>query len=1215
MAFELFPMTLIERSIRQPVTVTVVVLLVVLFGVMGLLRVPVQLTPNVDQPVVSVSTRWFGAQPQEVEQEILQEQEKVLKTIPGLREMSSEATEGQGTVRLEFRVGVDKAAAIDEVEQKLNQVPEYPPDADRPVIESVDSSARDWIAWMLVRPLKNDPASLKPDGNLFRGDVVELEQYLQDFVKPELERAEGVRDVQVLGGRIREMQVRVDLEALASRGIPIDAFVLALRNENLNVSAGAVAEGKRDVTVRAMGQYDDPQQIRDTVVGWTEAGAPVYVSDVADVGIGFKRQVSFVRSQGQDVMALNAKRETGTNVIEVMDNLKARIQKVNAEVLGPRGWGLELFQVYDQTVYVRRSIDNAGADLLLGAGLAALVLFLTLRSIGATLVVAVSIPISVVGTFLGLALTGRNLNVISMAGLTFAIGMGVDNTIVVLENIFRHREMGKDRLRAAIDGAGEVWGAILAATLANIAVFLPVVFIEEEAGQLFKDISIAISISLLLYLFVSPTVIPVLATLFLRKMPGGFVEKGDERTETPATTMLGRLTRPISRGAAAMSEGFYRVTVWFTHGVLRSLALVAVLIALASVGSWYLIPKRSYLPSGNQNLIFAFVLTPPGYSMGEYRRMGERIESVLRPWWEVGPEEGDTEEDRAAKREKLRQLQAQWVKVRDTVAVPMMEKQIEGMRAAMPPEAFAAVSEQMVAQLEQLRTTPPPAGIDNFFYVTFEGLAFMGATSLDAQNVASLAYLFTEAGQGIPGVQVFPQQAQLFDLGDSFGSTVDVNVAGPDYEAVRRAAGAAQGMIMGNLNTFAIPNPQNFAIGREEVRVIPQRARAAAAGVTTASIRRAAAVAVDGEIIGDYREGARSIDLTIVSRSGSSVPGDGQMAGTAALADVPLATRRGGVVPLAAVATLLPTEAPQRIRRIEELPAVTLSVQIPKTLTVQETQAALMDGVIAPLRAQGLITPEMTVRMSGSASKLDHFMSSFVPGFALAALITYLLLAALFESWVHPFVIIMSVPFALVGGFAALRLLHELHPEIQLDVLTMLGFVILIGTIVNNPILIVHQALNYIREGMERRHAIALSTQTRVRPIFMSVITSVAGMAPLVVFGGAGSELYRGLGAVVVGGLLVSTVFTLLLTPALMSLMMDLQEGLRRLFRRGGSGTAGPTSGAGRREPGANGDDETAHGDRPVREPSHAPEPKVPEPRVPEPQVAAFRSSPLPPTA
>jgi len=288
---------------------------------------------------------------------------------------------------------VDKEAALNEVRDKLGQVPEYPAEVDRPVVASVDSSSQDWIAWMLVRPLNNDVSKLKP-GPGFAGDVTELQTFLNDFVKPELERGEGVAEVQVLGGREREMQVRVDLEKLAARGITLDRFVTALRQENLNVSAGAIPQGKRDVSVRAMGQYDDPEQVRNTVVAWTDSAAPVYVRDVAEVAAGFKRQVTFVRSEGQDVMALNAKRETGTNVLEVMSNLKRQIDKVNREVLNPRGWGLELHQVYDQTIYVDQAVKQASDDLLLGAALAAGVLFLTLRSIGATLVVCVSIPIS-----------------------------------------------------------------------------------------------------------------------------------------------------------------------------------------------------------------------------------------------------------------------------------------------------------------------------------------------------------------------------------------------------------------------------------------------------------------------------------------------------------------------------------------------------------------------------------------------------------------------------------------------------------------------------------------------------------------------------------------------------------------------------------------------------------------------------------------------------
>jgi HAE1 family hydrophobic/amphiphilic exporter-1 len=1128
-------MSIIERSIRQPVTVTVVVLLVVIFGMIGFFRVPVQLTPNVDQPVVSVTTRWFGASPAEIEQEILEEQEEVLKTVSGLREMTSEAFEGEGTVRLEFYVGVDKEAALNEVRDKLGQVPEYPQDVDRPVVESVDSGSRDWIAWMLIRPLDNKPQNIAP-GTGFGGDVMELKTFVEDFVKPELERGEGVAEVQVFGGREREMQVRVDLERLASRGITIDQFVSALRQENLNVSAGAIAQGKRDVSVRAMGQYDQPQQIKDTVVGWSSAGAPVYVSDVADVGIGYKRQVSFVRSEGEDVLALNAKRETGTNVLQVMENLKRQIAKVNREVLAPRGWGLELHQVYDQTIYVERAVDQAKDDLILGAILATGVLFLTLRSLGATLVVAISIPISVIGTFLGMALTGRNLNVISMAGLSFAIGMGIDNTIVVLENIFRHREMGKDRLQAAIDGAKEVWGAILAATLANIAVFLPVVFIREEAGQLFQDISVAISISLLFYLAVSPTVIPVLATLFLRKMPGGFIETDDE-----ATTRLGRLTRPLSRVGARFSHLFYSLILWLTHGIVRRIVLVVLMIGLATFGSWKLIPDSTYLPNGNQNLIFAFVITPPGYSVEEFRKMAHHVETTLRPWWEAKPGTED-----------LKTLQVGWTQARDQFILPGMQQALDGMRQSMPPEVFAAASRQMVAEMEAMKQSPPPAGIENFFFVIYQGNVFMGATSTDPENVASLKYLFQQATQGIPGTFAVAIQATIFDLGDSFGQTVDMSLSGEDYAKVRSAAAVVQGMIMGQLNSFAVPNPQNFSIGRMETQIRPDRARAASSGISTSSIRRAVQVAVDGEVIGDYREGAKSIDLTVVAQRPAETNVD-------ALRNIPLATRDGRIAPLSSVANLVATDAPQRIRRIEERPAVTLSVNLNQNQTVQEVENSLQSGVIEPLRKQGVISPDISVRTTGSAAKLSEFRKAFLPGFILAAVITYLLLAALFESFLHPFVIIMSVPFALVGGFLGLRIMHEIRPDIMLDVLVMLGFVILIGTIVNNPILIVHQALNYMREqGMDRQHAIALSTQTRVRPIFMSVVTSVAGMAPLVVLGGAGSELYRGLGAVVVAGLLVSTLFTLILTPALMSLMLDLQAGVRRILRRERVSTALP---------------------------------------------------------
>jgi hydrophobic/amphiphilic exporter-1 (mainly G- bacteria), HAE1 family len=359
------------------------------------------------------------------------------------------------------------------------------------------------------------------------------------------------------------------------------------------------------------------------------------------------------------------------------------------------------------------------------------------------------------------------------------------------------------------------------------------------------------------------------------------------------------------------------------------------------------------------------------------------------------------------------------------------------------------------------------------------------------------------------------------------------------------SAGAVMGALMGAFSSFPVPDPPNFNLGRPETQVVPDRVRAAAAGVNPVTIRQMAQIAVDGQIIGDYRERGRSVDLTIVTDRPRE-----QMR-TEQLYDVPLATIRGGTVPLGSVANFIRTSAPQQINRVEEQPAISFNIQLPPGMTIQEAEHIVAEQVEGPLRAAGAIPPTVRVSFQGSADKLKAFLRSFVPGFILAAVIAFLLLASLFENFIYPLVIIMTVPFAMVGGFLGLAVLHQYDSQYVLDVLTMLGFVILIGTIINNPILIVHQALNFMNNhGMAPREAIAMSTRTRVRPIFMSVTTSVAGMTPLVIFGGAGSELYRGLGAVLIGGLLLSTIFTLFLTPTLMSLLLDLQRQVRSLLYR-----------------------------------------------------------------
>lgn len=1136
-------MGLIETCVRRPVTMFVIVLLILIAGVVALFNVPVQLTPNVDQPVVTVTTTWFGASPQEVVREIVEEQEEQLKTVNGLREMTSVSREGQAEVRLEFFTGVDKSAALNEVRDKLSQVADYPADVDEPTVESVDSSNRDYIAWLLLQRTGQYAAEGSPAQGWDGEDITALQDFAEDFIKPALERADGVAEVNVLGGREREMQVRLNLEQLAARGITVTQFLDALRDANRDVTAGTITESKRDTSVRVVGQFESPEDVELTVVAYDPAGAPVYVKDVADAVLSFKKRTGWVRSKGEPVLAINAQRETGSNVLEVMDNLKLAIQDVNEDVLAPTNWSLQLNQVYDVTVYIDDAVGQAKWNLVLGAVLAGTVLLVTLRSVGATLTILGAVPVSVVGTFLGMALLGRNLNVISMAGLTFAVGMGVDNAIVVLENIFRHREMGKDRYAAAIDGAKEVWGAIVASTLTNVAVFLPIILIQEEAGQLFRDISVALTISFGFYLFVAPTFIPMLTTLLLRKVPAAARTRG----EAVPQTVLGRALAPVGRFQRRLAAAFGDLVRYLTRGILLRLTLVFLFVFVALFGAWMLMPPTDYLPAGNQNLVFGIVAPPPGYSVDEFSAIGKTVEDRLRPWWEA-----------ADNPEQLQQLQTQWKQGVEQFRVPALRGALEGQRAqleaaGLPPEKIAEQTSQIAAMVAMYETSEPPAAIDNFFFVQFGSIGFMGASSADRENVKPLTLLMNEAAEGIPGTFAFNSQSSIFNSG-SLGEGLVLRVSGSNNDDVLAAAGALQGALMGAFNTFPQSDPSNFSIGRQEVRVAPNKVRAASAGVSNTDIRNATEVAVDGAILGDYRQAGRSIDLTVVNSEGREDRAREQ------LPLIPLAAGVDRVIPLSAVADFQTLSVPQQINRTEEQPTVQFTITLPQSVPIGEA-TAVAEGLVEQMREQGVISPNINVTLSGSADKLVTFLRQFIPLFAMAAVITYLLLAALFENWLHPLTIIMSVPLAMVGGFVGLAAVHAVDPLVKLDVLTMLGFVILVGTIINNPILIVHRALQLIASGRDDADAIAEATTTRVRPIFMSVTTTVAGLAPLVLFSGAGSELYRGLGAVVVGGLLLSTLFTLVLTPTLMSLLLDLSRLLTGRGRRTPSARVRPVEG------------------------------------------------------
>lgn len=1153
-------MDIIKFVIDNPVKVAVGVMLVVLFGFRSIFEVPKQLTPDVDRPFITINTTWGGASPQEIESEIIDRQEEKLKAVKNVVKMTAQASEGRAVVRLEFPVGVDKNAALRDVSDKLRQVPEYPEEVDEPTVLASDDDMENTIAWMILSSGKGH-------------DVARIKTFIEDNVKPLLERAEGIASVDVYGGLDREVQIIVDAPKLAARGLTLRDLERALRRQNDNISAGTILQGKRDFTYRTIGEFTRISEVEDTVVAYREGG-PVCVRDVAKVVDGFQKPVSFVKSKGEYVIAMPARKETGANVLTAMENLRTQIAAVNKEILGPMGLDLSLTQVYDETTYINSAIDLVIQNIWMGGLLTLVVLVLFLRSASATGVIAVAIPISIIGTFLVIQLLGRSLNVVMLAGLAFAVGMVVDNAIVVLENSYRHRLMGKSRRQAAHDGATEVWTAVLASTLTTMAVFIPVVTIQEEAGQLFKDIAIAIAAAVGFSLLVSVLVIPTLAARVLG---------GEE------TALRGEKPWFFAEWAASVN----RMILWSTP---RRVAVVVGMTGASLLGSWWLMPERDYLPAGNRNLVFGFLICPPGYSVEEFKAMASVVE------------DGDPNDPRDG-------IRNAWL------------AEMGSQEAASLPRVTMMIGD---GGKEKREVTPPP--IQDFFFVSFDGGAFMGCTSKDADKVRPLVDAMSQAGERLPGVFPIFMQFSLFNSSGGSGNTVDVDIRGDNLSEVVGAASTLSGAIMGREYSYPQPSPGNFDLGRPEVRMKPKRAQAADVGLDVADVGFVVRACVEGAFVGEFNDRGDKIDMTLKVERDERAPME-------AIGQIPIFTPRGHVVPISSVVDFERTTAPQQINHIEQMPSVTLSVQPKPGVPLQATMDELEKEIIAPLRESGAIPDTVFVSLSGTADKLTQTQrallgdfrglargprlfglsipaslavifalllgagaasgsvlgrrragllmllsgSAVVLGFfiynyeltfeliqsrmVLAVLITYLLMAALFESFAYPFVIMFSVPLAVVGGFATLAWVHwrsqyDIASQVQqLDVLTMLGFVILVGVVVNNAILIVHQALNHMREDRLSPHeAVIMSVRTRTRPIFMTALTTVFGTLPLVLMTGAGSELYRGIGSVMTGGLVCSTVFTLVLVPSMFSLFMDLKAWLSEGAREEAGATAAVTA-------------------------------------------------------
>ncbi len=1046
-------MKLVDTSIKKPVTVCVGAILLLLFGMLALLRIPIQLTPNVDLPEVSIRTTWTGASPEEIEREVTEVQEKELKSLNGLTEIKSESQDGLSYISLEFEIGTDIDQALLRVSNKMEQVKSYPDNVDRPIIKSGGRFEKA-IAWMVL---------MAEEG--YRGTLEEEYDFLDEEIQPYLERLAGISSVNIHGGKQREMQVVVDVEAMAARGITVTELIRALGVENKTISAGDFDEGKRRYIARTVGEYQSPADVANVIIRRVD-GIPVAVKDVARVRLGFETPAVVVRHDGVTTIVMSAVREPGTNVLLVMDRLQTALAELNAGILNDRHLSIE--QVYDETTYIYDAIDLVKKNLTVGSILAVTVLLLFLRNIAGTVVVSAAIPVSVVGTFLFMTLAGRNINVVSLAGLSFAVGMVVDNSIVIFENIFRHREMGKSRVRAAYEGTTEVWGAVLASTLTTVAVFLPIVFVEEEAGQLFRDIAIAISSAVALSLLISITGIPTLCALIL-----GRVTPKARPKRTPVVS-----ASRVAGGFVAALTGFVN---WMCGRVWARLVVAVVLVTLAVGMTLSLIPKTEYLPTGNRELLFGILIPPPGYNIDEFAAIARSVEADI---------------------------------------LPLVSR-----------NGSSAAAEQL-----NLPT------VKNFFYVAFRQQIFMGVVSREAARTAELIpYVYRSLGK-IPGMIPIVYQAGLFTRGLASGRSIDIDIKGPELTRLIALGRQIYGMTARALPGAQIRPIPGLDLGNPELRITPNRDRLTRLGISTTDLGTTVDALVGGAKAGTYRLYGQEIDLVVKSR-------EDRLERIQDVEAFPVAAPGGGKVPLGSVAAVQLTEGPTQINHIDTQRAITIQVNPPAAVSLEGAMETIRSQVIAPIKRQEDLGRFYRIELGGTADQLTRTRQALVWNLVLAVAICYLLMSALFENFFYPIIILFSVPLAAAGGFLGIFLVNRFIAPQPLDILTMLGFIILVGVVVNNAILIVHQSLNNIREeAMPPRQAITESVRSRIRPIYMSSITTVFGMLPLVLFPGAGSEFYRGLGGVVVGGLLVSTIFTIFLIPAILSLTMDTLAAIKRML-------------------------------------------------------------------
>ncbi|MBY6188434.1 efflux RND transporter permease subunit [Marinobacter hydrocarbonoclasticus] len=1069
-------MTLIQTAIKRPITVWMGILTLLLFGMVGFSRLAVTLLPEMNYPTLTVRTLYPGAAPIEVEQLVSKPIEESVGIVKGLRRLSSTSRAGLSDIQLEFEWGTDMDLAALDTREKLDAIL-LPLDIDKPLILRFNPNL-DPIMRLGVKTGATDEASL-----------IALRSWADDELKRQLETVPGVASVRPAGGLVREVQILVDQDKLAQLNLTPDQLVQRIGAENINLSAGKLTQGSQELLVRTLNQFDSIDALANVIV-FHDAGRQVRLKDVAEVRDGYAERTDISRVDGEDAVEIALYKEGDANAVQVAQAVRARL-----DALSQRDDAREITVLYDQSRFIKGAIDEVTSAALIGAVLAMLVIYLFLRDIRPTLIISLSIPISVVATFNLMYFSGISLNLMSLGGIALAVGLLVDNAIVVLENIDRHRQLASSesdnadtRAEAARLGTAEVAGAITASTLTTLAVFVPLLFVEGVAGALFGDQALTVAFALVASLLVALTAIPMLAGRRGFQWPEGaprvakaVPQSGWGKTRHYATTVfsfpfavlfrhipaliftlglvLGRFIKRIARWVFAplawAFQKLYNGLAWFYPHLLalalrQRLLTLALAVAITGTAA-ALLPRigMELIPPMNQGEFYLEVQLPPGTDV-------RRTDEVL---------------DRLAQ---------------SILSNPAVDHAYSQAGSAAMLSSASSRSGENWGRLQVVLADP-------------------------AAQQSVMATLRQTASR-IPDLEAELKQPQLM----SFKQPLAIELSGYELDQLKAASTALAKALAANPRFSDVTN--SLRDGQPELAIHFDHARLAALGLTAPDVASRLATLVGGTVASRYTLADRKIDIRLRANEETR----DQIEDIRALIVNPGSTHP---VPLDAVATIEQSIGPAAINRVAQQRVAIVSAGLAEgTLSEGVTEAReVLDGLALPVGIRA--------EFGGQNEEMEQSSRSLKIALALAVFLVYIVMASQFESLLHPLLILAAVPMALAGSVLGLWITGT-----ALSVLVFIGLIMLCGIVVNNAIVLVDRINQLRASGMDRIEAIQQAAASRLRPILMTTLTTTLGLLPMLLGLGEGAELRAPMAITVIFGLGLSTVLTLVVLPVLYAL-------------------------------------------------------------------------------